>query len=195
MYWEDFEKMLKAIVDRKPKLVEVEDYLAGVDSKSSSSSNRIAIVYLEGEIRNNSDDKGVISMDRYEKVFDRILKNDKVKAVVLGVNSPGGDALESDIFWDRVEELKAKGKYVVASYGDYAASGGYYISCGANEIVTQPNTLTGSIGVFAMIPDLSNTFKNKLGINFDSIGTGENTFIYSAVIPRSQAQNQKIQIH
>ena len=132
-------------------------------------------------------------MDRYEKVFDRIAKNEKVKAVVLRVNSPGGDALVSDNIWDRVEKLKANGKYVVASYGDYAASGGYYISCGADKIVTQPNTLTGSIGVYSIIPDLSKTLSNKLGINFDTISTGRNTFIYSPMISRTKAQNKKIQ--
>ena len=193
MYWEDLEKALKSITGRKLKLVELNEYVKGTSfSSSSSSTNRIAIVYFEGDILKNGG-KGTISMDRYEKVFDRIAKNDKVKAVVLRVNSGGGDAVVSDIIWDRVEELKSKGKYVVASFGDYAASGGYYISCSADKIVTQPNTLTGSIGVFAMLPDFSNTLSNKLGINFDTIGTGRNTFIYSSLVSRSKAQNEKIQ--
>lgn len=196
MYWEDFEVMLEEVVDRKPKLVDVSEYIStGLPESSSSSDNRIAVIYMEGEIRNNVKTKGMISMDRYEKVFDRLVKNNKVKAVVLRVNSPGGDALESDIIWDRVEQLKNAGKYVVASFGDYAASGGYYVACGADEIVTQPNTLTGSIGVFAMIPDLSQTMKKQLGINFDSIGTGENTFIYSPMVPRTKEQNAKIQVN
>ena len=193
MYWRDFKTMLENILDRKPKLLELDKYIDVADLKIRSSSNKIAVVYLEGTILNNSDDKGVISMGRYEKVFDRLMKKSDVKAVVLRVNSGGGDALESDIIWDRVEQLKSAGKYVVASFGDYAASGGYYISCGADKIVTQPNTLTGSIGVFSMIPDLSATFSNNLGINFDSIGTGANTFMYSPMVPRNANQNRKIQ--
>ena len=192
MYRKDFDKNLKEITGRKPKLIDLVDYAKNLPSDQTSSDNRIAIVYLEGEILNR-DVKGIISADRYKKIFDRVQKNEKVKAVVLRVNSPGGDAVESDIIWDHVEELKAKGKYVVASFGDYAASGGYYISCGADKIVTQPNTLTGSIGVFAMIPDLSETFSGKLGIDFDTVGTGKNTFIYSPLLQRTPAQNTRIQ--
>ena len=148
---------------------------------------------MEGTILNNTDQKGVISTEVYSKVFDRLMKKDDVKGVVLRVNSGGGDALVSDNIWDRVEELKEAGKYVVASFGDYAASGGYYISCGADEIVSMPNTLTGSIGVFSLIPDLSGAFSQNLGIHFDSIGTGENTFMYSTLVPRNDAQNRKLQ--
>ena len=193
-YRSDFDGSFSDQLDRKKlKLVDLDQYVTLTEVDEKSSSNKVAVVYMEGTIMNNNEDKGVISMDTYKKVFDRLASRKSVKAVVLRVNSGGGDALESDIIWDRVEELKKAGKYVVASFGDYAASGGYYISCGADQIVSMPNTLTGSIGVFAMIPDLSQTFANNLGIRFDSIGTGENTFMYSPMVPRNKAQNQKIQ--
>tara|TARA_Y100000385_G_scaffold289921_1_gene361018 strand:- start:573 stop:2348 length:1776 start_codon:yes stop_codon:yes gene_type:complete len=194
MYRKDFDKMLKNAVDRKKvKYIDLSDYISLTGSVQSSSSDKIAVVHMEGTILNAGDQKGLISTEVYSKVFDRLMKKDDVKAVVLRVNSGGGDALVSDILWDRVEELKSAGKYVVASFGDYAASGGYYIACGADEIVSMPNTLTGSIGVFAMIPDLSGTFSENLGIHFDSIGTGANTFMYSTMVPRNDAQNRKLQ--
>ncbi|MEE9372014.1 MAG: signal peptide peptidase SppA [Saprospiraceae bacterium] len=195
MYRKDFNKMLLAAVGRKKlKYIDLAEYInLTFASQSSSSSNKVAVVNMEGIILNNKDEKGVISMEVYGKVFDRLIKKKDVKAVVLRVNSGGGDALVSDNIWDRVEELKEAGKYVVASFGDYAASGGYYISCGADKIVSMPNTLTGSIGVYSMIPDFSGAIADNLGIYFDSIGTGENTFMYSTMVPRNAAQNRKLQ--
>lgn len=194
MYRKDFEVMMKEAVDRKKiKYVDLYKYINLSTSARSASSDKIAVVHMEGTILNNTDQKGVISTEVYSKVFDRLMKKNDVKGVVLRVNSGGGDALVSDNIWDRVEELKEAGKYVVASFGDYAASGGYYISCGADEIVSMPNTLTGSIGVFSLIPDLSGAFSKNLGIHFDSIGTGENTFMYSTMVPRNDAQNRKLQ--
>jgi len=98
-------------------------------------------------------------------------KWDDIKAVVLRVNSPGGNAFSSEQIWHRVERIKAAGIPVVASYGNYAASGGYYISCGADTIVSQPNTITGSIGVFGMFPDASQLLNEKLGVYFDTVKT------------------------
>ena len=95
-----------------------------------------------------------------------------VKAIVMRVNSPGGSALISDLIWKEIELAKTQ-KPVVVSYGRYAASGGYYISCGANKIYSEPTTLTGSIGVFALIPNLQKFFDNKLGISFDGVKTGK----------------------
>ena len=131
-------------------------------------------------------------MEKYDKILDRIKKNKKIKAVVLRINSPGGSSFTSDLFWKKIEEIKKTGKYVVASYGTYAASGGYYISCGADKIISEPTCLTGSIGVFSMIPDMSQFFRNKIGINWDTIGTGHHTFIYSPLVVRNQADHEKI---
>ena len=90
-----------------------------------------------------------------------------MKAIVLRVNSPGGSALASEVIWNEIEQAKAAGKIVVTSMGDYAASGGYYISCNSDMIIAQPNTLTGSIGVFGIIPNVQKMMKDKLGINID----------------------------
>ena len=96
----------------------------------------------------------------------------KVKAVVLRINSPGGSALASDVIWREVM-LTKKVKPVIVSMGDLAASGGYYIACAADSIYAQPNTITGSIGVFGIIPNMKSFFNNKLGITFDGVKTGQ----------------------
>ena len=145
----------------------------------NSDDGIIAIYYAEGEIvqmepggmLNNS--TNIVSKNICRNLED--LKNDDdIKAVVLRINSPGGDAYESDQIWHQVTELRKK-KPVVVSMGDYAASGGYYMSCGANWIVAQPNTLTGSIGIFGVFPDLSGLVTEKLGVKFDEVKTNANS--------------------
>ena len=145
----------------------------------NSDDGIIAIYYAEGEIvqmapggmLNNS--TNIVSKNICRNLED--LKNDDdIKAVVLRINSPGGDAYASDQIWHQVTELRKK-KPVVVSMGDYAASGGYYMSCGANWIVAQPNTLTGSIGIFGVFPDLSGLVTEKLGVKFDEVKTNANS--------------------
>ena len=157
------------------------DKLATIDISSmkqvpntikNSSKNTIAVYYAFGEIDNMGSsalDEGINS----EKVINdlRKLREDKnIKAVVLRVNSPGGSAYGSEQIWREVTLLK-EAKPVVVSMGDYAASGGYYISCAADWIVAEPTTLTGSIGIFGMIPDASGLVKDKLGITLDGVKT------------------------
>src|SRR5690606_8110758 len=113
----------------------------------------------------------VIGSDRISRAIREARRDDRIKAIVLRVNSPGGSALASDVIW-REMSLAKKEKPVVVSMGNMAASGGYYISCAAHRIVAQPNTLTGSIGVFAVIPNMQGFFKEKLGITFDGAKTG-----------------------
>jgi len=193
-YEDQLEDRLKKLTDtEKLSLVTLEEYYANSPSSSSSGRDRIAVVYAEGGIDQFGDNKGAISVERYEEDLDRISKNDKVKAVVLRVNSPGGSAFASDVLWNKIEKIKEEGKVVVASFGDYAASGGYYIACGADYIVSEPTTLTGSIGVFSMIPNFSGFFKEHLGVNYDTISTGNHNFIYSSFTPKSEADNLKLQ--
>ena len=148
------------------------DEMTRVKSVTPKSKTRdvVAVYYAYGEIDNGSTyDQGINS----EKVANdlRDLRKDKnVKAVVLRVNSPGGSAYGSEQIWREVTLLKAE-KPVVVSMGDYAASGGYYISCAANKIVAEPTTLTGSIGIFGMMPDASELLTNKLGLHFDGVKT------------------------
>ncbi len=175
-YKTEFEDVLRTRFgwDKKAEInyVSLETYDANTAlTDKYKGKSKIAVVFAEGEIHYQDDNKGVISNGKYEEIFDKILRNDKVKAVVLRVNSPGGDAFASDVIWHKIEELKANDIPVIASYGDYAASGGYYISCNANKILAQSNTITGSIGVFSMIPDMTEMLEEKIGIHFDSVKT------------------------
>lgn len=143
------------------------------EPSTAKGSDVIAVYYAFGEIDNLSDsyNEGIVS----EKVIKHLrhLKDDSnVKAVVLRVNSPGGSAYGSEQIWREVTLLKEK-KPVVVSMGDYAASGGYYISCAADWIVAQPTTLTGSIGIFGMIPDASELVTKKLGVKIDGVKTNK----------------------
>ena len=106
------------------------------------------------------------------KAINKANKDSTIKAIVLRVNSPGGSALASDVIWRSIEKTKVN-KPVIVSMGDLAASGGYYISCGADRIFAEPNTITGSIGVFGMIPNLGRMLNNKIGITFDRVETND----------------------
>lgn len=173
----EFENILRTKLgvkeDKSIPYVSLSKYNAYAEVKEESGKDIIAVVFAEGEISFGEDMNGVITKNKYSKIFQKILKNKNVKAVVLRVNSPGGDAFTSEVIWDYVEKVKAKGIPVVASFGDYAASGGYYISCGADHIVAEPNTLTGSIGVFSMFPNVSSLTRDKLGLQFDTVKTND----------------------
>jgi protease IV len=135
------------------------------------SSDKIAVIYAEGEITDNAGNPGTIYPELYQETFEKISKDNKVKAVVLRVNSPGGSALASDKILSSMQKIQEKGIPLVVSFGDYAASGGYYISCFADTIVAQPSSLTGSIGVFGLIPNATELMNNKLGFSLDSVKT------------------------
>ena len=193
IYWDDFEEKLKSKYDlSKIRLQSIEKYYQASPALPSTGQDRIAVVYAEGEIAHSGKLKGTVNMEVYEDILDRIKSNKRVKSVVLRVNSPGGSSLTSDLFWKKIQEIQEAGKVVVASFGNYAASGGYYIACGADYIVSEPLCLTGSVGVFSMIPDMSQFFEEKLGIHWDTIGTGKHTFMYSTYVDRSDQDNQKI---
>ena len=155
--------------------VEIEDYTKSDNDKSSdegSSKNRIAIIYASGDINSGDGDDNSIGSETITKALRKVRLDDKVKAVVLRVNSPGGSSLASDVIWREVM-LTHKVKPIIVSMGDYAASGGYYISCAADSIFAEPNTITGSIGIFAILPNMQKLFNDKLGITFDGVTTGK----------------------
>jgi protease IV len=137
-----------------------------IDVKKIGKKDKIAVVYAVGSIESGEGDSETIGSERISKAIREARKDSSVKAVVLRVNSPGGSALASDVIWREVV-LTKESKPVVVSMGDVAASGGYYISCAANKIYADPTTVTGSIGVFGMLPNMKNFFNNKLGITFD----------------------------
>ncbi len=159
--------------DEEVKSVSLSDYIKNNSSKEDNEgSNRIAVVYASGEIMGGEGSDETIGSERISRAIRKARTDDKVKAVVLRVNSPGGSALASDVIWREVV-LTKKVKPVIVSMGDVAASGGYYIACGADSIFAQPNTITGSIGVFGIIPNMQKFFNNKLGITFDRVKTAE----------------------
>jgi len=142
-------------------------------STDYSIRDKVAVVYAEGSILDGEGENGIIGDARYTSILRKLRKNDDIKAIVLRVNSPGGSAMASENIWREVMLARQAGKPVIASMGDYAASGGYYIACGADTIIAEPKTLTGSIGVFLMIPNATELLNDKIGINFDSVKTSD----------------------
>jgi protease-4 len=135
-----------------------------------TGAGKIAVIYADGDIVMGKGQNNSIASDDYRSLIQGVRNDKSIDAVVLRVNSPGGSALASDIIWRELELLK-KEKPLVVSMGNYAASGGYYIACNADLIYSDANTITGSIGVFSVIPNITNFMKNKLGITFDRVNT------------------------
>lgn len=140
-------------------------------AKNRLSKNRIAVIIAEGEIMGGKLE-GTIGSEKFSEEIKKARKNKDIKAIVLRVNSPGGSALASEVIWREMEEAK-KEKPIIASMGEVAASGGYYIVAGADTIVAQPNTITGSIGIFGLWFNAQGLLNNKLGITTDVVKTGE----------------------
>lgn len=136
--------------------------------------DKVAVIYAAGEIRSGKSDAETMGSETIAKAIRKARKDSTVKAIVLRVNSPGGSALASDVMW-RETQLAKEAKPFVVSMGGLAASGGYYISCGADRIFAGPNTITGSIGVFGMMPYVGEFFTNKLGVTFDGVTTNANS--------------------
>ena len=171
----EVKKMLKIDADDDISQLTLSE-MSGVKGKKKEGE-QIAVYYAYGEIVDTGtgsamDDEHSIVANTVCKDLHKLMEDDDVKAVVLRVNSPGGSAYASEQIWHAVTQLKAK-KPVVVSMGGYAASGGYYISCNANYIYTEPTTLTGSIGIFGMFPDFSGLLKDKLGVKFDEVKTNK----------------------
>ncbi len=177
--------------DKNLNTVSVTDYASSIQN-DNSASERIAVVYANGDINGGEGDENSIGSEGISRALRKARLNDKVKAVVLRVNSPGGSALASDVIWREVL-LTKKVKPVIVSMGDYAASGGYYIACAADEIFAEPTTITGSIGVFAIIPNMKGFFNNKLGITFDGIKTGEFADLGNVSRPLNNAEKMILQ--
>ena len=150
------------------------------DLEAGVSGDHIAVVYAVGEIDGStslySSEEGINS-EKLSKTINDLMKDDHVKGMVFRVNSPGGSAFGSEQIWKAVMDFKAAGKPVAVSMGDYAASGGYYISCCADRIFAERTTITGSIGIFGMIPSYSELIENKLGVHMASVKTNENADI------------------
>ncbi|MBQ7551548.1 MAG: signal peptide peptidase SppA [Bacteroidales bacterium] len=201
-YQQEYKKMLKKQLglndEETLNLVAYNDYKKSItpnltSTLSLNSKDKIAVIYAVGSIIDGKGNMTTIGSETLSREIRRAYKDKDVKAIVLRVNSPGGSALASDIIWSEIENAKAAGKKVVTSMGDYAASGGYYISCNSDIIVAQPNTLTGSIGVFGLFPNLQECFKNKLGITIDVAKSNDHADAYTGMRAMTEEEYQHMQ--
>jgi len=173
-------------------LIEVADYseYASNKLKANYNKNKIAVIFAEGDIMYAEGEKGIVGHGAINRSLQKARKDDKIKAIVLRVNSPGGSALASELIWREIE-LTKKVKPVIVSMGDLAASGGYYIASNAHKIIAEPTTITGSIGVFGMLPNGKNLADN-MGINAEQVVTNKNAVTYSFFEPLNTEQRRFI---
>ena len=169
------------------KAIQLPDYAKLKSTVNLKSKNKIAVIYAEGNIVDGNE-KQQVAGDRFAKIISDVRKDSTVKAVVLRVNSPGGSVLASEKIKAELDLIKGKGIPVIASYGDYAASGGYWISANCDKIYSNATTLTGSIGVFSMIPDISGTLKNKIHVNITPVNSNRHADMYGMMRPLDQAE-------
>ena len=174
--------------------VSIGDYFESKEEKTDFAiKNKIAVVYAEGNIEEGKKTNGTIGGDKYAEIIRKIREEGDIKAIVLRINSGGGSSMASENIWREVVLAREKGIKVVVSMGDYAASGGYYIACAADSIVAEPTTLTGSIGVFGIMPSFENTMKNKVGVTFDTVRTGQFATSFNAFKNNSAQEGAIIQ--
>lgn len=175
--------------------INIEEYASATPllQPNSRAKDKIAVIYAEGEIVSNNDSYGVVEDARYVKLLKDIRKQDDIKAVVLRINSPGGSILSAENIYRQLIGLKADGKKLVISMGDLAASGGYYLSAMGDSVFAQPNTLTGSIGVFSLIPNPSRALDEKLGIRFDTVRTGPYSADFTVMFPWTERESTYLQ--
>lgn len=187
VYHNDIRKALQVASEKDYNKVSIADYANDVANSNIdySSKDVIAIIYAQGEIGSGEGDVNEIGEGSMRRSLQEARRDNNVKAIVLRINSPGGNALTSELIWREIEITK-KVKPVVVSMGDYAASGGYYIACNANKIFAEANTITGSIGVFGILPNFSEAVK-KVGINVEQVKTNPNASEYSPFKPLDES--------
>ena len=178
VYTQDMDSLLRVYAGTKEYKTLTTTKLAQVKRTESLATDEIAVLYLDGAITDETGD-GIVGKE-VVKTIKKIRKNDNIKALVLRVNSPGGSADASEQIWHAIENVKADSIPVVVSMGDYAASGGYYISCGADYIYAEPTTITGSIGIFGTIPSIAK-LREKIGLDIDGITTNKHSGLESNI--------------
>lgn len=172
VYGQDMDSLIRIFAGTKDYTTLNTGKLALVKRPESKAKDKVAVLYLEGEISDESGD-GIVGKNVI-KTLKKIRKDKSIKALVLRVNSPGGSADASEQIWRAVQKIKADSIPVVVSMGDYAASGGYYISCGADYIFAEPTTITGSIGIFGTVPNV-NKLRDKVGLDIDGVKTNQHS--------------------
>lgn len=179
--------------DDKVNFISIKDYENATGNDYKDGDSKIALIYAQGSIvGGDSEEETTIASENFLKLIRKARQDKSVKAIVFRVNSGGGSALASETIW-RELTLAKKDKPVVVSMGDYAASGGYYISCMADSIFAEPNTLTGSIGVFGIVPNLEGFFKNKLGVTFDGVKTATYADLGTMSRPMTEMEKKLMQ--
>lgn len=192
--FDDIKSRLKLKPNDKIKFVSLSEYYDGTTLKKDyNASDKIVVIYAEGEINDSDSHDAVIGGKSYVQYLRKARLDDKVKAIVLRVDSPGGSAYASEQMWREIDLIKKSGKKVVVSMGNLAASGGYYISCAADRIFANNNTITGSIGVFGMIPNISGFYNDKLYLTMDSVKTGPNGLGVNGYYEMTPAESSMIQ--
>ncbi|MBE0647512.1 MAG: signal peptide peptidase SppA [Bacteroidales bacterium] len=176
----------------KIKSVTLDSYMKVADRNTSTAKEKVAVVFAFGDVVDGEGTEENIGGERISRAVRKAREDKNVKAIVLRVNSGGGSALASEVIWREIE-LASREKPVVASFGDVAASGGYYIACAANKIMCDPTTITGSIGVWGAIPNLQGLMNNKLGITFDNASTNDNADFIPVMKPLTPYQRAVIQ--
>jgi len=183
-------KDLKVDKKEKIKFITINNYYKSIESKYSK--NKIAVLFAEGDINSGRSTDESIGSETIVNELRKLRKDDKVKAIVLRINSPGGSALASDVMWREIM-LTRKEKPVIASMSNVAASGGYYMAMACDTIVAQENTITGSIGIFGVLFNAENLLKNKIGVTTDRVTTGKYSDIGNPVRPITAQERQIIQ--
>jgi len=198
-YQDEFESLIKkelGVADKKKveyvSLGKYTDAESTDDGEGNSSKNRIAVIIASGDINSGKSGDNNIGSETVAEEIRKARLDDKVKAIVLRVNSGGGSALASDVM-QRVVDMARKVKPVIGSMSDYAASGGYYMLMGCTKIMAQPNTITGSIGVFSLLFNTESFFKDKLGVTYDRVLTNANADFPSVTHEMSPFQKQTLQ--
>ncbi|MCS7019905.1 MAG: signal peptide peptidase SppA [Cytophagales bacterium] len=195
-YYDEVEAIMKKKlgVEEKKKIdyVSLKTYSSAQVEEGSYNKKKIAVIFAEGDIQSGKSTRESIGSETIAEELRKVRQDDKIAAVVLRINSPGGSALASDVMWREVQETRKK-KPVIASMSDVAASGGYYMAMGCNKILAQPNTITGSIGIFGLLFDASNLLTDKVGITFDRVETGEYADIGTPTKKFTDAERQIIQ--
>ena len=194
VYTQDMDSLLRIYTGTKEYHMLTTNQMAQVARPKSKANDKVAVLYLEGDITDESGE-GIVGKE-VVKTLKKIRKDKDVKALVLRVSSPGGSADASEQIWHAVQNIKADSIPVVVSMGAYAASGGYYISCGADYIYAEPTTITGSIGIFGTIPNVAK-LRNKVGLDIDGIATNkhsdlEGNMLYNGMNTEERAMMQSM---
>lgn len=196
-YQREVENILKQKLQldnsEKLNLITPKEYCAqkNILNLGGNTSEHIAVLYATGDIVDNGDG-GIVGEEMVPEILS-LAENDNVKGLILRVNSGGGSAFASEQIWEALEQFKKTGKPFYVSMGDVAASGGYYISCGADCIYAMPTTITGSIGIFGIIPNIEKLLNDNIGITTDNVSTNSNGDVLSLIKPMNEIQQTKMQ--